>query len=128
MKTSDTTSGNRTRQSHSLALWLRICLLTGTGIFSAGSYAETPPAIRHYQLPAGTLDNVLNQYAAQSGITLSIDASLTRGKQSQGLQEIIRQSMPYRHYFATVSYRQKPSGPTAGPWFRSLTPPPQKPP
>ncbi|GAA0483957.1 MULTISPECIES: TonB-dependent Fe(3+) dicitrate receptor FecA [Tatumella] len=86
MKTSDTTSGNRTRQSHSLALWLRICLLTGTGIFSAGSYAETPPAIRHYQLPAGTLDNVLNQYAAQSGITLSIDASLTRGKQSQGLQ------------------------------------------
>lgn len=32
-----------------------------------------------------SLDKALNQYAARSGITLSVDASLTRGKQSNGL-------------------------------------------
>lgn len=33
----------------------------------------------------GSLDKALNQYAARSGITLSVDASLTRGKHSNGL-------------------------------------------
>ncbi|MFL9180423.1 TonB-dependent receptor plug domain-containing protein, partial [Escherichia coli] len=33
----------------------------------------------------GSLDKALNQYAAHSGFTLSVDASLTRGKQSNGL-------------------------------------------
>ena len=32
-----------------------------------------------------SLDKALNQYAARSGITLSVDAGLTRGKQSNGL-------------------------------------------
>lgn len=36
-------------------------------------------------IPAGPLDKALNQYAAQSGMTLSVDANLTRGKQSSGL-------------------------------------------
>lgn len=33
----------------------------------------------------GSLDKALNQYAARSGITLSVDARLTRGKHSNGL-------------------------------------------
>ncbi|MBM6797228.1 Fe(3+) dicitrate transporter fecA, partial [Escherichia coli] len=32
----------------------------------------------------GSLDKALNQYAAHSGFTLSVDASLTRGKRRDG--------------------------------------------
>lgn len=45
--------------------------------------ASQPPV---YRINAGQLDQALNQFAAQSGITLSVDSSLTRGKQSGGLQ------------------------------------------
>ncbi|WP_169728575.1 TonB-dependent receptor [Comamonas composti] len=40
--------------------------------------------MRH-EIPAGTLDQALNRFAATAGITLSIDAALTAGKLSQGL-------------------------------------------
>ena len=39
-----------------------------------------------YHISAGNLDQALNQFATQSGINFSVDASLTRGKQSGGLQ------------------------------------------
>ncbi len=39
-----------------------------------------------YAIPAGSLDSVLNQFAIDSGISLSIDASTTLGKRSSGLQ------------------------------------------
>lgn len=86
MTTSDNVSVRRTRQLPPLALWLRMSLLAGMGLSSTGSFAASPPQTHHYQLAAGSLDNTLNQYAAQSGITLSMDAGLTRGKQSHGLQ------------------------------------------
>ncbi|MGB3621708.1 MAG: TonB-dependent receptor [Ketobacter sp.] len=41
---------------------------------------------RQYAIPAGTLDQVLNQFASESGILLAIDGNLTQGKTSQGLQ------------------------------------------
>lgn len=40
---------------------------------------------RTYAVPAGALDDALNQFARQAGITLSFDPSLVAGKTSQGL-------------------------------------------
>lgn len=41
---------------------------------------------RLYQIPAGTLDQALTQFAASAGLLLSVDARLTAGKPSLGLQ------------------------------------------
>ncbi|WP_100753498.1 TonB-dependent receptor [Vibrio salilacus] len=40
---------------------------------------------RPFNVPAGDLDAVLNQFALQAGIEYSLDASLTQGQYSQGL-------------------------------------------
>jgi Fe(3+) dicitrate transport protein len=51
-------------------------------------YAQaTPEAIaRDYDIPAGPLARVLNQFARAAGIALSADAALTDGRHSAGLQ------------------------------------------
>ncbi|KAF7598188.1 MAG: TonB-dependent siderophore receptor [Candidatus Dactylopiibacterium carminicum] len=48
--------------------------------------AQTIQSARHYEIPAGPLDQALNRFAAEAGILLTIDASLTAGKQSTGLK------------------------------------------
>jgi iron complex outermembrane receptor protein len=48
--------------------------------------AESTEAQRSYNIPAGNLDQALNRFASASGILLSVDASLTDGKRSAGLQ------------------------------------------
>ncbi|SFU79380.1 TonB-dependent Fe(3+) dicitrate receptor FecA [Xenorhabdus koppenhoeferi] len=58
---------------------IRLSLLPLVGLSSLSAFAA------QYDIAAGDLDKALNQYAARSGITLSVDASLTRGKQSNGL-------------------------------------------
>ncbi|WP_027910410.1 TonB-dependent siderophore receptor [Pseudomonas sp. URMO17WK12:I4] len=49
----------------------------------AGSHQQ---ATRSYQIPAGPLSAALSRFAAQAGVLLSVDARLTAGKQSPGLQ------------------------------------------
>ncbi len=41
---------------------------------------------RQYTIAAGNLDQVLNRFASEAGILLSVDAQLTEGKRSAGLQ------------------------------------------
>ena len=41
---------------------------------------------RQYAIAAGSLDQVLNRFASDAGILLSVDAQLTEGKRSAGLQ------------------------------------------
>ncbi|WP_085627404.1 MULTISPECIES: TonB-dependent siderophore receptor [unclassified Pseudomonas] len=48
--------------------------------------AETAQVSHHFAIPAGQLDDVLNQFARQAGITLSSTPQLTQGLQSNGLQ------------------------------------------
>lgn len=43
-------------------------------------------AAHSYSIPAGPLSRVLSQFAAEAGVMLSADATLTEGKQSTGLQ------------------------------------------
>ncbi|OLU35582.1 TonB-dependent siderophore receptor [Pseudomonas sp. PA27(2017)] len=49
----------------------------------AGSHQQ---ATRSYQIPAGPLSAALSRFAAEAGVLLSVDAQLTAGKQSPGLQ------------------------------------------
>jgi len=58
----------------------------GLGAIPLHAQAQTAQAIRHYDIPAGPLDQALNRFAAEAGILLTIDASLTAGKQSPGLK------------------------------------------
>lgn len=69
-----------------LVMAIRLSLLPVISLAATTAIAAVAPATVQYSIPAGALDKVLNQYAAKSGITLSVDASLTRGKQSHGLQ------------------------------------------
>lgn len=48
--------------------------------------AQSSQAARSHDIPAGSLDQTLNRFAAEAGILLTIDASLTAGKQSPGLK------------------------------------------
>lgn len=57
---------------------IRLSMLSLAG-FSLPAFALS------VNIPAGPLDKALNQYAAESGMVLSVDANLTRGKQSAGL-------------------------------------------
>ncbi|CAG9255067.1 Ferrichrome-iron receptor [Paraburkholderia unamae] len=47
--------------------------------------APLSAAVRHYDIPAGTLDQVLNRYASESNVLLTIDSKLTAGRSSTGL-------------------------------------------
>ncbi|CCG88693.1 TonB-dependent Fe(3+) dicitrate receptor FecA [Erwinia piriflorinigrans] len=47
--------------------------------------AVTQDAVASYHIAPGDLDSALNQFATASGIALSVDASVTQGKTSPGL-------------------------------------------
>ncbi|MGS3447892.1 TonB-dependent Fe(3+) dicitrate receptor FecA [Klebsiella electrica] len=69
------------RKPMPLVMAIRLSLLPLAGLTAASAYAAT-----QFDIAAGDLDSALHQYAARSGITLSADASLTRGKHSAGLR------------------------------------------
>lgn len=58
-------------------------LLVQAQAVDAGSHQQ---ATRSYQIPAGPLSAALSRFAAEAGVLLSVDARLTAGKQSPGLQ------------------------------------------
>lgn len=68
------------RKPMPLVMAIRLSLLPLAGLVAAPALAAT-----QFDIAAGDLDSALNQYAARSGITLSADAGLTRGKHSDGL-------------------------------------------
>ena len=57
-----------------------------TTVMPVSVAAETAELNPRYAIPAGQLDDVLNQFARQAGITLSATPQLTQGLQSNGLQ------------------------------------------
>ncbi|MEN9892189.1 MAG: hypothetical protein RLY78_2484 [Pseudomonadota bacterium] len=72
-----------------LAVW---ALLAGAMPQARAADAVAPPQqqqqarLVQHDIAAGTLDEVLNRYAAQAGVTLVVDARLTAGLRSAGLQ------------------------------------------
>lgn len=77
-----------------LARAIHLAFATGLtlGSLVAGSATQAQDAsvvratIIRFDVAAGPLDQALSQFGRQSGIPLSIDASLTAGKSSQGVQ------------------------------------------
>lgn len=53
---------------------------------AADAPARPGPAAVRYDIPAGSLDQVLNAYAQQAGVMLTIDGALTAGLRSPGLR------------------------------------------
>lgn len=72
----------------------------------------------------GSLDKALNQYAALSGITLSVDASLTRGKQSNGLHGDYDVETGLQHLLNGSGLQVKPLGNNS--WTLESAPTPQE--
>ena len=61
--------------------------LHGALLSSAAHAAEAPASsVRSYAIAPGALGAVLSRFAGEAGVVLSFDASLTNGKQSNGLQ------------------------------------------
>ncbi|WP_339533069.1 TonB-dependent siderophore receptor [Pseudomonas mucidolens] len=67
---------------------LFVSVLATVSVVPTFVQAEEPAgqALRQYDIPAGNLDQALNRFASASGILLSVDATLTDGKRSPGLQ------------------------------------------
>src|SRR5471030_1697438 len=63
-------------------------LLATTPMLPNLSWAEETSVshVRQYSIGSGDLDQVLNRFASEAGILLSVDARLTSGKRSSGLQ------------------------------------------
>ncbi len=66
--------------------------LAAAGLFAASTQlaqaqaAEAQEASRDYDIPPGPLSTALSRFAAEAGVLLSVDARLTEGKTSPGLQ------------------------------------------
>ncbi|WP_437883696.1 TonB-dependent siderophore receptor [Pseudomonas sp. LRF_L74] len=73
-------------QRHTPALALLLGCL-GSTLASAAPTQPSTSSVQQVQfdIPAGRLDQVLNQFAAQTGILLAVDGNLTRNRTSAGL-------------------------------------------
>ena len=74
------------RRAAVLAIQSALCLGVSGLTALTPAHAQSGPQRQQYNIPAGTLDQVLNRYASAAGALLSADAALTQGKQSAGLQ------------------------------------------
>jgi iron complex outermembrane receptor protein len=72
-----------------LSLAIRSSLLgiaLATAVPAMAQSAQSTPADRDYDIAPGALSRVLTQFAAQAGIQMSVEASLTAGRDSPGLR------------------------------------------
>ncbi|MGC4011283.1 MAG: TonB-dependent siderophore receptor [Pseudomonas sp.] len=72
------------RQPQTFARLALAVALATTPLFAATTHAAQ--AQQQFAIPAGALDQALNRFASQAGVLLSVDAALTVGKRSPGLQ------------------------------------------
>ncbi|MEQ4618808.1 MAG: TonB-dependent siderophore receptor [Corticimicrobacter sp.] len=69
-----------------MALMLLPALLPWSGQAAQAQTARHPDGIRVYDVPAGPLHQVLNDFARQSGVALAMDAGALEGGTGAGLQ------------------------------------------
>lgn len=75
------------RSSVSTAV-LFACIAMSSALPEQDAHAQPAPqssTVTRYDIPAGTLDQVLNRFATDTGILITIDGALTAGKRSAGL-------------------------------------------
>lgn len=61
------------------------CMSFVAAIPTAIAQSNSTQTVTRYEIPRGTLDQVLNRFAAKANVLLAIDAKLTAGKTSSGL-------------------------------------------
>lgn len=76
---------NAARGTLALAL-AALALAAPPAALAADAPARPGPAAVRYDIPAGSLDQVLNAYAQQAGVMIAIDGALTAGRRSAGLR------------------------------------------
>ena len=92
------------KMGHGGARLLIAALLAGTTLtggmtaFASSAMAQDKGGANAYAIPAGSLSDALNSFAQQSGLQLNYDASLTQGRQSQGLNA----KLPWRDALARL--------------------------
>lgn len=57
----------------------------GTGLLPAQAHAAEAGATVNFDIPAGSLDQALSRFGRQAGIQIAVNAELTSGRQSPGL-------------------------------------------
>lgn len=67
-------------------LFLALCLSLITVVIWQPTTAQAEERLQRYNIDKGALSTVLSTFAAQSGLLLSADATITQEKQSAGLQ------------------------------------------
>lgn len=71
----------------SLAFALQLAFAASLcGGVSVPAFAQTPASVQQYAIAAGPLADALNQFAAQSGVAIVIDAEKVKNLRTQGLQ------------------------------------------
>ncbi|WP_252272287.1 TonB-dependent siderophore receptor [Pseudomonas subflava] len=82
-------AATRSRLSLAVRHALFTGLLAGAPLLMTAPLAQAADAAseqsRSYAIPAGPLDQALNRFASKAGILLAVDAQLTAGKRSPGL-------------------------------------------
>lgn len=67
------------------AAWAGTTMLTAAGGV-VPAYAQQAEAMRHYDIPAGSLAQALSRFADQAGIQISYEGRLTDGRMTPGLR------------------------------------------
>ncbi|ENO86923.1 TonB-dependent receptor [Thauera linaloolentis] len=63
-------------------------LASAAMLLSGAAQAQHAPLQRHYSIPAGALSSTLTRFAADAGLSLSVDAALVAGRDSAGLNGV----------------------------------------
>lgn len=104
----------------------------GTLALALGAPARPGLAAVRYDIPAGSLDQVLNAYAQQAGVMLTIDGALTAGLRSSGLRDGFRRHpgrqrpVGHAHRRRYVCAEAASGADHAGPDLGRWRPPPQR--
>lgn len=87
-------------RTHLLARALRVAVLGaafGVTLPVMSVHAASVATVQSYAVPAGPLNQVLNQFAQQAGVLLAYDPALAAGKNSTGLQGSYRVDQGFQH-------------------------------
>ncbi|KFD27441.1 hypothetical protein IH86_15105 [Sphingobium yanoikuyae] len=91
-------------------------LLLATTALGAGAIVATPALaqdVRSYDIPAGPLADVLNQYARQAGVELAYHAELTGSASSLGLKGSFGLAEGLSHILSGTGITYRQTGPRA---------------
>lgn len=73
------------RAIHLALLGMALTAPLSTALLAQPAWAQTAPELQ-FDIPAGTLESALAQFASTAGVTLSFEPGHARGRQSAGLQ------------------------------------------